>query len=176
MVHVEVQDGDPAEALGPGGEHADGDVVDQAEAHGTSPLRVVPARPDRGEGVAARPVKDGAHSLDHRAAGCAGRPHGASRHVGVRVEAPASGGRRPVQEGDIGGVVRLEDQLFGGRRRGDGVETKPGRVDRVEDRLNPGRSLRMSGVGMRVLLGIDKHQAPRTHSTVRVRKRASSTG
>ena len=80
----------------------DGDVGEQAKAHGPVRLGVVAGRADGAEGPLDLAARHRAHRVDHRAGGAPGGGEAARRHQGVRVEAQqALGGR--------GGEQRLDE-------------------------------------------------------------------
>src|SRR4029077_16567988 len=154
-----------ANAFGACGNEADGDVVDEAEAHRLRVLRMMPGRPDDGENMVCPSTNHTVDSLHNGARGGARGQHRQGRDVSVGVEKTATGRCRAVQPRD---VARIVDAMDGCLRRWRGwfrAEPEVGGLDRLEDGRHAFRTLEMALRSMPDLLRVGEQ---RNHERVRV--------
>ena len=107
VVDVEIDDGDPCQAVRlQGMRGGDGDVVEEAEAHGLVAGGVVAGRAAGDEGVVHLAAHHPVHRHHRAAGGMAGGVQAVRVHAGVGVErVQAFAGRGGFDEVDVGGVM-----------------------------------------------------------------------
>ena len=170
VVDVEVEHRDAPDVLCARGHDADGDIVDQAEAHRLCLLGVMARWAHHREGVPDPTIQDSLDAGHHRAGGGASGGHGVRRDVGVRVEVAAARGCRAIEHRDVARIVDLLDQRISHRRRWLGGHAEVGYRDRLQNGGDPLRALWMAFGLVPALLRVGEQ---RNHSKLRARKRST---
>ena len=170
VVDVLVEDQDPLAAeLADGVVGGQGDVVEQAEAHGPVGLGVVAGRPDQGQGLGRLAADHGLGGAGRGAGREAGAGPGALVGGGVAVELAAVLVGRVLEPVQVGRPVQPH-QLARIRQRRLLVDEprQPGRVQRRVHRPQPLRPLRVPGAGVvqqEAVIAEDEHETTKRGQT-----------
>jgi len=168
VVHVEIDHRHARQAVRVHGVRgADGDAVQQAEAHCGIAGGVVAGRAHGAEDPRHLARQHRVDGCDHRAGGAARGLGRGRRHRGVGIEAQQ--GRavelRVEDRIDQRGGVHPRRGLAAGERSFPPVEAGKGGVQRIQHRLQARRAFRVAGTGLVVeagRVGVDAHQRRRS--------------